>query len=74
MKRPVKMLARVQAYLAYRRSLGYVLREEGRLLLDFGRYADRTGHRGALTLELALRWARLPAHTEPTRAARVMPW
>jgi len=70
MKRPVKMVARVQAYLAYRRSLGYVLREEGRLLLDFGRYADRSGHRGALTLELALRWARLPAHTDPSYWAR----
>ncbi len=65
MKRPVKMTTWVQRYLAHRRSLGYVLREPGRLLLDFGRYADRVGHRGALTLELALRWARLPAQADP---------
>jgi integrase len=65
-----KMLTRVQQYLAYRRSLGYALREEGRLLLDFGRYADRTDHRGALTLELALRWARLPLGVDPAYWAR----
>ena len=32
MKHPLKMLSRVRHYLAYRRSLGYVLREEGRLV------------------------------------------
>ena len=60
-----KMITRVQRYLAYRRSLGYVLREEGRLFLDFARYADRVGHCGALTLVLALRWARLPTGVDP---------
>ena len=41
-----KMITQVERYLAYRRSLGYVLREEGRLLLDFARYADRVyGHK-----------------------------
>ena len=70
MKHSVKMVAWVQRYLAYRRSLGYALREEGRLLLGFGRYADRVGHRGALTLELALRWARLPAQADPGYWAR----
>lgn len=70
MKRLEKMLTRVQRYLADRRALGYRLREEGRLLLDFGRYADRVGHRGALTLDLALRWARLPTGTDPAYWAR----
>jgi len=70
MKRPVKMVAWVRRYLAHRRSLGYALREDGRLLLDFGRYADRVGHRGALTLELALRWARLPTQADPGYWAR----
>jgi integrase len=69
-KRRLKMLTRARRYLAYRRSLGYVLREEGRLVLDFGRYADRVGARGALTLELALRWARLPAEATPGYWAR----
>ena len=70
MNRPENMVSRVQRYLAYRRSLGYVLREEGRMLLDFGRYADRVGHRGALTLELVLRWARLPSRAQPCYWAR----
>ena len=70
MKHSLKMLNQVRRYLAYRRSLGYVLREEGRLVLDFGRYADRVGHRGALTLDLALRWARLPVQADPGYWAR----
>ena len=64
------MVTQVRRYLAYRRSLGYVLRAEGQLLLDFGRYADRTGHRGPLTLDLALRWARLPTRADPAYWAR----
>ncbi len=70
MKGLEKMVTRVQRYLAYRRSLGYVLRAEGRLLLDFGRYADRAGHRGSLTLDLSLRWARLPTRVDPAYWAR----
>jgi len=70
MKRLIKMVTWVQRYLAYRRSLGYVLSREGPLLLDFGRYADRVGYRGALTLDLALRWARLPAQADPGYWAR----
>jgi len=70
MKCPGKMVTQVRRYLAYRRSLGYVLRAEGQLLLDFGRYADRTGHHGPLTLELALRWARLPTRADPAYWAR----
>jgi len=70
MKTPRNMVRRVHRYLAYRRSLGYVLREAGRLWLDFGRYADRVGHRGALTLDLALRWARLPSRAQPCYWAR----
>jgi integrase len=70
MKRPAKMLTCVRRYLAYRRSLGYALRAEGQLLLDFGRYADRIGHRGGLTLKLALEWARLPTQADPGYWAR----
>lgn len=54
------MLARAQAYLAYRRSLGFKLQSEGCRLLNFARYADALGHRGPVTTELAIRWACLP--------------
>ena len=54
------MADRVEEYLAYRRALGYQIRSEGQMLHSFARYADDSGHRGPLTTELALRWARLP--------------
>lgn len=62
----VTMMARVQAYLRHRRSLGYALRIEGQLLLKFARFADRRGHRGTPTKSLMLSWA-----TQPSRATRL---
>jgi integrase len=59
-KRP-PMARLVQDYLAYRRGLGFKLKGAGQVLLRFAEYADRNGHRGALTIELVLRWVRLPA-------------
>ena len=56
----ITMLEKVNRYLEFRRSLGYQLRIEGRLLQQFAVFADAAGHRGPLTTELALRWARLP--------------
>ena len=58
------MLSRVQAYLAYRRAFGFELQSEGNQLLNFARYADATGHHGALTTELAVRWASLPPQAD----------
>ena len=55
------MLTRVEDYLRYRRALGYALRIEGGMLLNFARFADKDGHRGPLTSDLATRWAQLPA-------------
>lgn len=55
------MLARVQAYLRQRRTLGYRLRIEGRLLLGFARYVDRSGRRGPPTSRLMMEWANLPS-------------
>lgn len=55
------MLVRVKTYLHHRRSLGYALHVEGKLLLDFARFADRSGHRGPPTNRLALKWASLPS-------------
>ena len=64
------MRHRVQAYLARRRALGYRLRIEGQLLLNFARFADRGGHAGAPTKQLMLRWATLPTHADPLYKAR----
>lgn len=47
----------VDAYLAGRRSMGFDLRIAGRQLRTFARFADQTGHRGPLTVALAVRWA-----------------
>src|ERR1700678_3284312 len=58
------MLSHARAYLAYRRTLGFELQNEGTRLLNFARYADATGHRGPLTTELAVRWASLPPQAD----------
>lgn len=60
MKSPTTMTRLAQEYLTLRRRLGYQLRTEGQQLLVFARWADHSGHRGPLTTDLALRWARLP--------------
>lgn len=66
------MVARVEAYLATRRRLGYQLRIEGGELLRFARFADASGHRGPVTVELALRWAQTAASsTRLYRARRI---
>jgi integrase len=70
MSAPRAMIDLVEEYLEYRRRLGVRLRVEGWLLKAFARYADDSDHRGPLTTELAVRWARLPAHATPTYQAR----
>jgi integrase len=57
-------------YLALRRKLGFELKIEGRELLLFARYLDDIGHDGPLTIELALRWATLPAEVHRLYRAR----
>jgi hypothetical protein len=42
-KRSDSMLTRVEEYLCYRRALGYALRIEGGMLLNFARFADQEG-------------------------------
>ena len=54
------MVTLAQEYLDYRRGLGFELKIEGQQLLRFAEYADQSGHQGAITTELALRWSRLP--------------
>jgi integrase/recombinase XerD len=53
----------VDQYLALRRSLGFELRETERLLRRFVIFADREGVR-FITIELALRWAKLSTHVQ----------
>lgn len=57
MSRWADMSERVEAYLRTRRQLGYELYIEGAQLQRFARFAEARGHRGALTVELALAWA-----------------
>jgi integrase len=66
----VTMADRVDAYLSYRRALGYQLRIVGPMLCSFACSADDSGHCGPLTTELALRWARLPAPAARVYKAR----
>src|SRR4029077_7551030 len=60
MKKRKTMTALANEYLRHRRKLGYQLHISGKMLLNFTRWADRIGHRGPLTVALAVRWARLP--------------
>lgn len=46
----------VEKYLAYRRKLGFDLKNEGKELLRFARFADTFNHNGFPTTELALKW------------------
>jgi integrase len=60
MSRKKTMVERAEEYLVHRRSLGFQLKVEGGQLLRFAEYADEIRHRGPLTIDLAVRWARLP--------------
>jgi integrase len=64
------MTAKVEAYLSFRRSLGFQLRVEGVLLRQFAAFADAAGHDGPLTTELALRWARATVSSDRLYGAR----
>jgi integrase len=51
------MQLRAQEYLDERRRLGYSLGIAGNMLLAFARFADDSGHKGPLTLQLIVDWA-----------------
>jgi integrase len=70
MNQPPTMAAKVERYLTHRSDLGYQLSSEILLLRQFGAYADQANHQGPLTVDLALRWARLPATQDPLYWAR----
>lgn len=67
------MLPLAEAYLAERRHLGFALTRAGSLTLAFARFADASGHEGALTTGIVLQWAKEEArHADPfTWAGRV---
>lgn len=65
MKRPVRMVTLANEYLLSRRCLGFDLRVAGRQLLNFAHFADEAGHRGALTVDIAVSWAQ----SAPNKAA-----
>jgi integrase len=54
------MLFLARRYLVHRRKLGFILRSEGRMLLDFARFADRMDPGKRLTTALILRWTTGP--------------
>lgn len=64
------MKEQVEAYLAARRSAGFDLRIAGQQLLGFGRFADQIGHRGPLTVAVAVRWAQGAPRATPLTWAR----
>lgn len=70
MKRPVTMASKVEAYLSFRRSLGFRLKIEGGMLRQFAAFADSRGYRGPLTTELMLSWASATMSPDRMYAAR----
>jgi integrase len=61
----------VEDYLRLRRALGYKLERAGSLLPQLVAYLEAAGS-STLTTELAISWARLPAHARPAHwAARL---
>jgi len=65
MKSRQSIVEQVQEYLKFRRSCGYQLEAPGKELMLFARYAALAGHKGPLTTELVVRWARLPQDADP---------
>ena len=65
MKRRQSLVEQVQEYLNFKRSCGYQLEVPGKELMLFARYAALTGHKGPLTTELTVRWAKLPQDADP---------
>jgi integrase/recombinase XerD len=56
-------------YLTLRRSLGYKLEENDKLLNGFIRFIEENGS-SIITVELALEWALLPKNVQPSYWSR----
>ena len=57
-----------EEYLAMRRGFGFKLYEPGILLLDFISFMEKR-HASRITIDLAVRWAKLRANASPPRWA-----
>jgi integrase len=68
-KRPTLREA-IAYYLRSRRQLGFALAKDGVGLAGLARYAEEVRHRGSLTVQLALDWAKLPQDAKPLWWAR----
>lgn len=62
--------AHVEEYLSFRRGLGFDLGSAACHLRSFAQYAEQTGHRGPITVDLARRWALRSRSREPAQAVR----
>ena len=71
MRRQATMVSKVKDYLRLRRTLGFQMRSQGEMLLQFAKYLDHSGHRGPFTTEMALRWANRPQLSRSYRAKRL---
>ena len=60
----ISLREHVDDYLRLRRALGYKLERHGRLLPQLVAYLEAAGA-GTITSDLAIAWARLPAHAHP---------
>ena len=61
----------VDEYLTARRGLGFGLETDESFLRAFASHADRVGHSGSITIELAVQWARSSSRSgNPALAAR----
>lgn len=75
----MSMLSNAEAYIAERRKLGFAMREQAFRIRSFARYVDESGHQGAITTDIVLRWSKAQAHlSEPftwaTRLSSIRPF
>lgn len=70
MKKLIPIHLKVREYLSYRRTFGFALRIEGEQLMNFARFAKKIDHRGSMTLDLAVKWAKASSKKTPLTWAR----
>ena len=54
-----RITRQVEEYIAYKRSLGYIIKIESQELRRFAKYTKSISYNGSLTAELAMRWSSL---------------
>lgn len=66
-----RITQQIEEYIAYKRSLGYVIRVESQELRRFAKYTKEIGYDGSVTSELAVQWASLGNFTRKYMARRL---